>query len=76
MKDIVFGTIYLKGLCDLKCLVDTVDIDVKEGGMDIRWKNMQEKEYNVTLQIFGVPSFCCHEGAHSHFFSFDGNGGG
>ena len=51
----VFGKIYLEGLCDLKYLVQTVGIDVKEGGMEIRWKNVQEKESNTTFQIFGVP---------------------
>ena len=54
-KDIIFETISLEGLCDLKYLVQTVGIDVKEGGMEIRWKNVQEKESNTTFQIFGVP---------------------
>ena len=49
----------------MKNLVGTVAIDVKKGGMDMRWKNVQEKESNATLQIFGVPSNFCHEGVSS-----------
>ena len=70
--DRAYGTLLIKGPCNVKELVEALRYDMTDCGYELSWKQVQAKVSTASLQFYGIPAALCSSGLREtlqHVFS-------